>query len=1227
MQRLFQLYLILTFLALGCSPSGGDNFAGLEEQVYTENPLEAVEIDNYSPSDDPIVIANGQTKTLAVSLGAGTGAPITYKFTLDDTTVLQNSTSAFYNLQGTSLTSGTHTIKVVVSNGQSIDNHTFNIRKNTAPSISSFSPSGLAQTVSCGSAGLSFQATASDIDADGLSFSWELNGSPGSAFISSTSSASQSDATFAPNCTISGSMTLGVRVSDGNDTDTQTWNVVVTNPSIATIDTYSPTVTPVILLSTSSQLFSVGASGKAPLTYVWELDGVGVGANQSSYEVTATSLPPGSHTLDITVSDSDSTDTFTFNIIQNAPPSIDAHSPSVTSGKMNYSTTKTYTVNATDANSDGLTYTWTLDGLPSALLTSGPTVNGSQAVFSPNITILGTHEIKVIVSDGRETDQQSWTIDVNKFSSYCNNLLAGQVCTVVGMAGLGSGRYPASDNNIIQNPNSMAIDELGNYFISDYDSDVIWYWNRTANQVTRVGLTFEPGQMKVILGNGASGSTPDALYNTSFKLFSPRGMVWDTTSNALFVADTGNHRIVRLENNGQARRVAFDSAVGTSSAAAYHTDGASATSQACDQPYDLALDSVRRYLYVSCNNLSLIKRIDISNADFNNWTTKIIIGRKNATNVPQEGDTHADIGLSTTSSAIRGPTVLALSNSGNLLWWMEDENSCDLKVANLTTINGSSSDISTMNGLNVLANTSRDISGNGCNNSSGGTRTGGVLYQGSVGLALHEVAGQVVGAFISSATRHRVFYLNRQGVQVTIGGQSINDDTAYSVMGNGTLGYNGNNNSGKNTWVNVPTALILSGTSLIIGDYNNAAIRSLNISQNDPNPSNLYKLRTLFEYAGDGGPPNDAILNKPSHLAFNSINNEMYFSDTWNGKIRKINTITGSLNFVMGQHGNTQSEEVIPEDAYLYYPHGITFYGDGIVVQSKNRDYTSVYGPDNNANRNTQTKVFNTAASELTYFGSTVSGQRVTTVVGNYLVGSGTWNSLWEDSNATNVRLSSPEGIATDGSSLFIVNMEEHCILEVNNLGKISTFLGTCGSSGSSDGIIGDVGIRLNQPSAIMMDPQESGDGNLFFIDQTEGASSKIKYVNRSPTDTITIAGTNVTPNTVQAVFDIGKFAYGMATFNDIICFSSGHDRDGNQGYHNVKCFDRNDALGAITFRVGSTDASTDHGGKQLNIEDEAKAATSIKLNSPFGLAFDQEGNLWIAEYWGNTIRMVKRWF
>ena len=110
-----------------------------------------------------------------------------------------------------------------------------------------------------------------------------------------------------------------------------------------------------------------------------------------------------------------------------------------------------------------------------------------------------------------------------------------------------------------------------------------------------------------------------------------------------------------------------------------------------------------------------------------------------------------------------------------------------------------------------------------------------------------------------------------------------------------------------------------------------------------------------------------------------------------------------------------------------------------------------------------------------------------------------------------------------------------------------------------------------------------------------------------------------------HSVISTDGYSGDVATFEDQICYSQGANANGHQYPHNVICLDRN--TGVTTLRVGKISASTVKCATPQYDEEEGVLATSASLCGPWGLTFDSEGNLYIAEYISNNIRMVKRWY
>ena len=95
--------------------------------------------------------------------------------------------------------------------------------------------------------------------------------------------------------------------------------------------------------------------------------------------------------------------------------------------------------------------------------------------------MLGDHVISVSVNDNTEVTTQSWNINVNYFSTECNNLQAGEICTFIGNPEVGHLSKPAeSQANVRIRPIAVTGDGNGNIFFVDDHNRVVYFYNRSA---------------------------------------------------------------------------------------------------------------------------------------------------------------------------------------------------------------------------------------------------------------------------------------------------------------------------------------------------------------------------------------------------------------------------------------------------------------------------------------------------------------------------------------------------------------------------------------------------------------------------------------------------------------------------------------------------------------------------------------------------------------------------
>jgi hypothetical protein len=1210
--KLILSLLLCLLLTVSCQESGESGFAGLEDTAEVSDLLvpqdeSDVEILSVSPTADPVIIIGSLAQTFALQVNSGAGE-VTYTFKLDGS-LLQSSNSPFYSLAGGALTTGIHSLVVTATNTVSSSTYTFNLRKNTAPVVAL--DTNTSQTINCVSDSFQLDVTASDSDGDALTYDFYLNGSSGSSFLTTGSATGTANVVFTPNCSVSGTNNIAIRATDVHGEYSEySMAVTVSNPNIATIDSYSPSADPVYILSTLPQTFSVSASGKAPLVYEWKLNGTTlVGATSAIYNVGSADVATGAHTLQVIVSDSDSNDNYTFNIVKNAAPTLSSQLPALTDIKINYAVLKSFSVSASDANSDPLTFTWSLNGSSSSAISTSRVGNVASAILTPNEFLIGSHTVVLTVSDGYETASHSWNLVVNRFSSACNELEAGEVCTFAGPVGFGTGGSTQISKSTRGKNNYMTKDSFDNLYVTDTDNHVIWYYNLSIVDRTVHGIDVPAYSAKIILGNGTRGISPDGKFNSDFKLNYPRDLAFDPVTNSLFVVDYSNYRVVQLLSDGSARRGLCYGNGGNTRA---YNEAGPALTRGCYAPMGIALDATNRKIYLAVYGHHNIKEFDITDADYTNWTGGVLVGRDNGGNgaVTSGYDSGVLSGYATGRARTYQPWALDLNADGSLLFFTEYTGD-RLKVVNLS---GTTKTL--MNGaISIPAGHVVQVMGNG-----GGVTEGTYLtakIDQPKGLSVYEDGSGIKGFFISSYNRNVVNFVNNTGSTITIGDEDVAAGEVRWVFGDRGTQYNGDNNSGKLTSIWYPEGLELVGDTLYAASYQTAMVRSLDVGVADGAVATPINKELIYDFISSNN-PNDIKLLTPTYLTSHPTDNEIYWGEEGSGKIRKVNRITGNVTEVLGLGRSHQDQDMqIPADQYNYYIRGLSFHNNQLMYVDRYNSWA--------INRGCRVRLYNDSGSSSTFFGTTINDGLIGIIAGNWTKGCGNWEDLVGE-QATNVKLKGIEAAVSDGTNMYISNTYAHCILKVDASGVISQFSGDCNATGDVPGVIGSPSIRYSYPSSMAMDTEYAG--NMFVVDRSTNASSSyIKYINQSASN-ITVAGTTVGAGEVATIFTTAGYTGAVAVFGNWICYNSTYFLGyTNNSKSNVNCIDRTNTLGVVGFRVGNSNSDSIIGGRQIGEEYEGASSMSMRLANPLGLTFDSDGNLYIAETVGNTIKMVKRWF
>jgi len=174
----------------------------------------------------------------------------------------------------------------------------------------------------------------------------------------------------------------------------------------------------------------------------------------------------------------------------------------------------------------------------------------------------------------------------------------GIITTVVGNGKKGY----AGDNALataakLRNPVAIVFDNNGHLYIADSGNHRI---RKVTGQRTR-----KPSANSIITtfaGDGRSGYRGDNGLATKARISNPSGLAVDSQNN-LYIADTDNHRIRKVDNRGTITTIAGNGIKG------YSGDGSSATTAKLNGPMGLEIDSAGN-LYIADKNNHRIRKVD-----------------------------------------------------------------------------------------------------------------------------------------------------------------------------------------------------------------------------------------------------------------------------------------------------------------------------------------------------------------------------------------------------------------------------------------------------------------------------------------------------------------------------------------------------------------------------------------------------------------------------------------
>ncbi len=318
---------------------------------------------------------------------------------------------------------------------------------------------------------------------------------------------------------------------------------------------------------------------------------------------------------------------------------------------------------------------------------------------------------------------------------------------------------------------------------------------------------------------------------------------------------------------------------------------------------------------------------------------------------------------------------------------------------------------------------------------------------------------------------------------------------------------------------------------------------------------------TVAGAAGSSGSQDGPFFNTPAGVAVDASGN-LYVAEG-DDTIRKI-TPAGVVTTLAGTAGQAGSTDGTGAAARFLIP-------CGVAVDSSGNVYVGDTGNDT-IRKITPAGVVTTLAGTAGQAGST-------------------------DGTGAAARFRTPYGIAIDASgNLYVADTNNDTIRKITPAGVVTTLAGTAGAAGSTDGT--GTAARFNSPLGIAIDAS----GNVYVADSDNDTIRKI-----TPAGVVTtLAGTAGVAGSTDGTGAAARFSFPLGI---------GVDAAGN-----VYVADSNNdtirkitPAGVVTTLAGTAGAagSTDGTG------------AAARFNTPYGLAVDASGNVYVADKVNDTIRKI----
>lgn len=452
---------------------------------------------------------------------------------------------------------------------------------------------------------------------------------------------------------------------------------------------------------------------------------------------------------------------------------------------------------------------------------------------------------------------------------------AGLISTYAGNGTYGcAGDNGAALNANVSGPIGIVADQFGNKYFAD----------SRCNVVKKVSAT---GIITTIAGTGVAGFGGDNGPATMALLNFPQGLEIDSVGN-IYVADNKNNRIRKITPSGIITTVAGN---GTS---AFSGDGGQAVSASLKEPFGVRVKSGNIYIADTYN--FRVRKVNSAGVIITICGGGLPFSSGDGGQAASASLIPVDVGFDSFFNIyitdFAGNKIRKINSSTNVITSIAGTGTAgysgDGGLATSAKLNFPSGMFVQSNGTIVFCDTQnqrvRKIDVNGVITTIAGLSLNGSVYAtnwriGPSNVCLNRIDGSI---YTSDFFGDMVLKVD------------LSNGLMKKIAGNGSGGFSGDGGLAINASMDSISGVFVDASGIYISDAGNARIRKVG---NNGIITTIAGTGTNG-YSGNGGLATSAKINQPQSLVV--YNNNLYFADAANGRIRKIDLSTGIISNVAG---------------------------------------------------------------------------------------------------------------------------------------------------------------------------------------------------------------------------------------------------------------------------------------------------------------------------------------